>query len=117
MVVFGILAGIALGQMAQERKAALLQAMDAFNEAMGRVSKMIVRLSPYGLFTIAAVSAGQMRIDDLLRLQVWLHFYIGATLLFTLWILPALVSRFTAVPYMRFLRPDEQRHRDGGSRG
>jgi len=104
VVVFGILAGIALGQMAQERKAALLQAMDAFNEAMGRVSKMIVRLSPYGLFTIAAVSAGQMRIDDLLRLQVWLHFYIGATLLFTLWILPSLVSRFTGVPYMRFLR-------------
>jgi len=45
-----------------------------------------------------------MRIDDLLRLQVWLHFYIGATLIFTLWILPSLVSRFTTVPYVRFLR-------------
>ena len=49
VVLFGILAGVALGQMRDERKAPLLQAMTAFNEAMSRVSRIILRLTPFGL--------------------------------------------------------------------
>ena len=104
VVLFGILAGIALGQMPDERKAVLLQALEAFNEAMGRVSRMILKLTPFGLFAIAAVTAGAVRLDDLLRLQIWFHFYAGGTLLLTLWILPALVAQLHAVPTRRFLR-------------
>jgi Na+/H+-dicarboxylate symporter/ABC-type amino acid transport substrate-binding protein len=103
VVLFGILAGVALGQIPDERKALLLQALETFNDAMARVSRMILRLTPYGLFAIAAVTAGQIRGDDLMRLQVWFAYYAGGALLLTLWVLPSLVSRFTPVPYGRFL--------------
>jgi Na+/H+-dicarboxylate symporter/ABC-type amino acid transport substrate-binding protein len=104
VVVFGILAGVALGQMTGEKKHVLLQAVSAVNEAMARVSHMILGLTPYGLFAIAAVTAGEIRLEDLLRLQVWFYLYAGGTLLFTLWVLPSLVARLTAVPYAQFLR-------------
>lgn len=104
VVLFGILAGVAVGQMSSERKSVLLDVLAAFNEAMARISRMILRLTPFGLFAIAAVTAGELQIADLVRLQVWLHFYIGGTLLLTLWILPSLVARITSVPYARFLR-------------
>jgi len=104
VVLFGILAGLAVGQIRDERKAVLLQALEAFNEAMGRVSRMILRLTPYGLFAISAVTAGEIRLEDLLRLQIWFHFYAGGALLLTLWVLPALVDRFTPIRYGRFLK-------------
>jgi Na+/H+-dicarboxylate symporter/ABC-type amino acid transport substrate-binding protein len=103
VVLFGILAGVALGQMTGEKKTALLQTLAAFNEAMARVSRMILRLTPYGLFAIAAVTAGELHLDDVLRLQLWFHFYAGGTLLITLWVLPSLVARLTDVSYGQFL--------------
>jgi Na+/H+-dicarboxylate symporter/ABC-type amino acid transport substrate-binding protein len=104
VVVFGILAGLALGQMRGPNKEILLNALSAFNEAMARVSRMILGLMPYGLFAIAAVTAGELRVEDLLRLQIWFHLYAGGTLLFTLWLLPALVARTTGIGHRRFLR-------------
>jgi Na+/H+-dicarboxylate symporter/ABC-type amino acid transport substrate-binding protein len=103
VVLFGILAGVALGQMTGEKKATLLHALAAFNEAMARVSRMILRLTPYGLFAIAAVTAGELHFEDVLRLQLWFHFYAGGTLLITLWVLPSLVARLTDVSYGRFI--------------
>jgi Na+/H+-dicarboxylate symporter/ABC-type amino acid transport substrate-binding protein len=103
VVIFGILAGVALGQTTNPGKEVLLQALSAFNAAMARVSRMILSLTPYGLFAIAAVTAGEIRIEDVLRLQVWFYLYAGGTLLFTLWVLPKLAERFTGVPAARFL--------------
>jgi Na+/H+-dicarboxylate symporter/ABC-type amino acid transport substrate-binding protein len=104
VVLFAILAGVALGQMGGERKQTLLATLEAFNEAMARVSGIILRLTPIGLFAIAASTMGQIRLDDLIRLQVWFHFYIGVTLLATFWLLPGLVATLTTVPFGRFLR-------------
>ncbi len=104
VVLFGILAGVALGQMRDERKAPLLHVMTAFNEAMSRVSRIILHLTPFGLFAIAAVTAGEIQLADLLRLQLWLHFYAGGALLLTLWVLPTLVARFTPVPARRMMQ-------------
>lgn len=104
VVLFGILAGLALGQMTSERKQVLLNALGAFNEAMARVSRMILRVTPIGLFAIAAVTAGSVRLQELLRLQIWFHFYAGVTLLMSFWFLPGLVALLTPIPYGRFLR-------------
>jgi Na+/H+-dicarboxylate symporter/ABC-type amino acid transport substrate-binding protein len=103
VVLFGILAGLALGQMASERKQVLLNALGAFNETMARVSRMILRVTPIGLFAIAAVTAGTVRVQELLRLQIWFHFYAGVTLLMSFWFLPGLVALLTPIPYTRFL--------------
>jgi Na+/H+-dicarboxylate symporter/ABC-type amino acid transport substrate-binding protein len=103
VVLFGILAGVALGQMTGEKKATLLNALAAANEAMARVSRMILKLTPYGLFAIAAVTTGEIHVEDVLRLQLWFHFYLGGTLLLTLWVLPSLVARLTDVSHGRFI--------------
>ena len=103
VVLFGILAGVALGQMTGEKKDVLLHSLAAFNEAMARVSRLILGLTPYGLFAIAAVTAGEIRVEDVLRLQVWFWFYAGGAFLLTLWVLPALVARLTDVAYGRFV--------------
>jgi Na+/H+-dicarboxylate symporter/ABC-type amino acid transport substrate-binding protein len=103
VVLFAVLTGLAVGQMSDERKAPFLRVLDGFNEAMARVSDIILRLTPIGLFAIAAVTAGETRVDQLLRLQLWLHLYVGGALLMTFWVLPRLVARFTPIPYGRFL--------------
>jgi Na+/H+-dicarboxylate symporter/ABC-type amino acid transport substrate-binding protein len=103
VVLFGILAGLALGQMRGERKRALLETVDAFNEAMGRISRMIVQLTPYGLCAIAAVTAGEIRFAEFIRLQMWIVLYAGTALLMTFWVLPGLVMMLTPVKYGRFL--------------
>jgi Na+/H+-dicarboxylate symporter len=103
VVLFGILTGVAIGRMDAERKAPLLHTVQAFNEAMTRVSRMVLALTPFGLFAIAAVTAGELRLSDLMRLQIWFHFYAGGALLLTLWVLPAIVARATPVPHGRFL--------------
>lgn len=104
VVLFGVLAGVALGQVQPARKAMLLQALDAFNEAMTRVSRMILRLTPAGLFATTAVTAGSIHVEDVVRLQVWLCYYAGGALLLTMWVLPGLVARLTDVRYAAFLR-------------
>lgn len=103
VVLFGILAGVALGQMQGERKQTLLFTLEAFNEAMARISRMILRLTPIGLFAMVAVTAGELRIEDVVRLQVWLHFYAGGAVLLTFVLLPVLVTRLTGIPYRRFV--------------
>jgi Na+/H+-dicarboxylate symporter len=64
---------------------------------------LILRLTPFGLFAIAAVTAGHIRSEDVMRLQVWFHLYVGGTVLLTLGVLPSLVARFTSIRYGRFL--------------
>ena len=116
VVLFGILAGVALGQM-DERKIVCCESLDVFNEAMARVSRLILRITPFGLFAVAAVTAGEIRFEDLLRLEVWLHYYAGGAFILTLWVLPALVARFTPVPHVHFLNEHAHRHHHRGRSG
>ena len=104
VVLFGILAGGALSGMSAEHKRPLLSVVDAFNEAMGRISRAIIVTTPIGLFAMSAAAAGTMRVEEFVRLQVWFVVYIGAACLISLWLLPALVALLTPVPYGRFVR-------------
>ena len=104
VVLFGILAGASLSGMSAARKRPLLDVVDAFNEAMGRVSRAIIVTTPVGLFAMSAAAAGTMRVEEFVRLQVWFVVYIGSACLISLWLLPALVALLTPVPYGRFIR-------------
>ncbi len=104
VVLFGILAGASLSGMSAERKRPLLAVVDAFNEAMGRISRAIIVTTPIGLFAMAAAAAGTMRVEEFVRLQVWFVVYIGSACLVSLWLLPALVALLTPVPYWQFVR-------------
>jgi Na+/H+-dicarboxylate symporter/ABC-type amino acid transport substrate-binding protein len=104
VVLFGILAGAALSGMSAAQKRPLLTVVEAFNEAMGRISRAIIVTTPLGLFAMSAAAAGAMRVEEFLRLQVWFVVYIGSACLISLWLLPALVALLTPVPYGRFVR-------------
>ena len=57
----------------------------------------MTRLTPYGLFAIAAMAAGTLSLEQLGRLQVYLVAYVAVALLVSLWVLPGLVAALTPI--------------------
>jgi Na+/H+-dicarboxylate symporter len=95
VVLFSVVVGIAL--IGVERKERLLDVLDAATEAVSRATRAIVRLTPYGLFAIAAAAAGTLNLEQLGRLQVYLLAYVAIGLLVSLWVLPGLVAALTPI--------------------
>ena len=62
MVFFSILVGVAL--ISVEDKQGLLPLFDGLAAAMSRINAVIVQLTPFGIFAIAAAAAGTMTIEE-----------------------------------------------------
>jgi Na+/H+-dicarboxylate symporter len=95
VVLFSVIVGVAL--IGVEQKHALIGILDTIKAALARATRFIVMLTPYGLFAIAATTAGTMSLDQVGRLQVYLIGYCLAALLVALWVLPGLVSALTPI--------------------
>jgi Na+/H+-dicarboxylate symporter len=96
VVLFSIVVGVAL--IGVPRRQALLDVLDVAASALSRAMRFVVRLTPYGIFAIAATTAATLRIDQAGRLQIYLLAYGAFALLLTLWMLPGLVSALTPIP-------------------
>jgi Na+/H+-dicarboxylate symporter len=96
VVLFSVVVGVAL--IGVERKETLLDVMRVAATAVSRATRLAVRLTPYGLFAIAATTAGTLNIEQLGRLQVYLITYSAVALLVALWVLPALIATLTPIP-------------------
>lgn len=96
VVLFSVIVGVAL--IGVPRKRALLDVLAVAGDALSRATRFIVQLTPYGLFAIAATTAGTLSIEQLGRLQIYLVAYVLVALLVGLWVLPALVSALTPIP-------------------
>jgi Na+/H+-dicarboxylate symporter/ABC-type amino acid transport substrate-binding protein len=101
VVLFSIAVGLAL--MGIERKGPLITAFEILEEALKRVMTFIVRLTPIGIFAIAASTAGTMNIDQLSGLQVYIVAYAIAALLMTFGVLPAVVMLLTPLTYREII--------------
>jgi Na+/H+-dicarboxylate symporter/ABC-type amino acid transport substrate-binding protein len=97
VVLFSIAIGLAL--MGIESKAPLIAAFDVMEDALKRVTKFVSRLTPLGIFAIAANTAGTMNMDQLSRLQVYIVTDIVAALGITFGLLPALIMVLTPLGY------------------
>jgi Na+/H+-dicarboxylate symporter len=97
VVLFSILLGVAL--MGIKDKEALLGGLSAAAAALVKVTGIIVKLTPVGVFAISASAAGTMTIDEFGRLQVYLVTFNLAALLLTFGILPLLVMAVTPFKY------------------
>ncbi len=97
VVLFSVLVGVAL--IGIEAKDALIDNLTVLVSALSRVTHFVVRLTPIGIFAIAASAAGTMSIEEFGRLQVFLVTYVVASLLVTFWILPGLVTALTPLTY------------------
>jgi Na+/H+-dicarboxylate symporter/ABC-type amino acid transport substrate-binding protein len=95
VVLFSVLFGAVL--IGVERKQVLLDVLGIVGDALSRLTRFITRLTPYGLFAIAATAAGTLSFEQLGRLQVYLISYVLVALLVSLWVLPGLVAALTPI--------------------
>jgi Na+/H+-dicarboxylate symporter/ABC-type amino acid transport substrate-binding protein len=101
VVLFSIIVGVAL--IAVPGKERLIDVLQLAGAAVSKATALIVRLTPYGLFAVAAVAAGTLGPEDFQRIQVYLVAYIAIALFLSLWVLPGLVAALTAIPYRAVL--------------
>ncbi len=102
VVLFSIILGIAL--MGVERKQGLIDLLHVAADALSRATRFVSRLTPYGLFAIAATAAGTLSLDELERLEIYLLAYCLAATLVSLWVLPGLVAAVTPIPARAIFR-------------
>ena len=95
VVLFSVVVGVAM--IAVPRKEIVLEPLTVAANALSRATRFIVSLTPYGLFAIAATTAGTLSLEQLGRLQVYLVAYVVVALLVSLWVLPGLVAALTRI--------------------
>ena len=102
VVLFSGLLGVAL--MGIENKDAMLTMLEVLEKMLRRANRLSSRLTPLGLFAIAAVTVGTVDREQMGRLRVFLVGYAAMSLLLALWILPGLVACLTPIPVRRILQ-------------
>jgi Na+/H+-dicarboxylate symporter len=97
IVLFSCALGIAL--IGVDDKAPALALLRTLDRAIGRVTKFVIGLTPYGVFAIAAVAAGTMDPAMLGRLEVYFVTFAAASLLLAFVVLPLCVMAVTPFSY------------------
>ena len=97
VVLFSILFGVVL--MGIKEKEPLIHALEVAADALIRVTNLIVKLTPYGVFAISAAAAGTMTVEEFGRLQVYFITFNLAALFLTFWVLPMLLTAVTPFKY------------------
>ncbi len=97
VVLFSIAVGVAL--IAVPRKDTLLESLAVLTDALMKVAGFVVKLTPLGVFAIAASAAGTMTVGELSKLQVYLVSFNLISVFIAFWVLPALVAVVTPFRY------------------
>jgi Na+/H+-dicarboxylate symporter len=101
VVVFGVAVGISL--IGIKEKQHLLQPLSTLLDALIRITQFVVKLTPIGVFALAASAAGTMTLEEFSRLQVYLLTYAVGALLLTFVLVPMLISSVTPFRYREIL--------------
>lgn len=101
IVVFCVFLGFALNSI--DKKETFLNVFAILAQALSRVTQMIIKTAPLGVFALTAVAAGTLTFDQLQRLQVYFVCYIFMALLFTFAILPAIIGCVTPFTYRQII--------------
>jgi len=101
VVVFCICVGIAFIGIA--RKQSVIEPMRVMLDAMSRVTLWIAKLTPYGVFAIAASAAGTITVEEMGRLQAYMIIYISAAFILSFVVLPLAVTAVTPFSYREIL--------------
>lgn len=97
VVLFSVILGVAL--IGVEKKQALLDTLAVAGAALARATRLVVRLTPFGLFAVAAHAAGTMSVEQIARIEVYLVTYVLLACLAALWIIPGLISALTPIRF------------------
>jgi Na+/H+-dicarboxylate symporter/ABC-type amino acid transport substrate-binding protein len=102
VVVFSILVGIAL--IGIPDNTALLEPLKVFHAAMMKITGIVAKLAPIGVFALIASAAGTLAIEDLTRLQVYIIVYALISLVLSLIILPGIITVFTPFSFKHIIK-------------
>jgi Na+/H+-dicarboxylate symporter/ABC-type amino acid transport substrate-binding protein len=97
VVVFSLGLGIAL--MSIPDKARLLDPLDVVVEALAKLNKLVLKLTPIGIFAIVAHATGTTDPGQFRLIQGYLLTYAVAAIVLSFVVLPALVSAITSLPF------------------
>lgn len=97
VVLFSACVGLAV--MRIPGKMSLLQNLRLLKQGLVQVNTAIVRLTPIGVFAISANAAGTLRIDEVLKLPVYMQVYGLMVVLLAFWIIPLFVACLTPFSY------------------
>jgi Na+/H+-dicarboxylate symporter len=97
VVLFSCAVGVAL--IGLPRKRGLLTALRTLEQAIVQVTQFVIRTTPLGVFAIAAVAAGTLDLDTLLRLKAYFLLFAVGSLLLTFGVLPLVVTALTPLRY------------------
>lgn len=101
VVLFSIFIGVAL--IGVKEKNGITQPLSILSEALMKISKYIVYLTPIGVFAISASAAGTMTVEEFGKLQVYFIAFLLGILLLTFLILPLMVGALTPFKYRDIL--------------
>lgn len=102
VTVFSILFGAVLMRIPNKRN--LLDSLDTVIETLTGLNRALLKLSPVGIFALVANAAGEMRLSELGRLEVYLIAYFVMGLILFFLVLPLLLSAFTPFRYREIMR-------------
>src|SRR5262249_46765247 len=102
VVIFCIFYGVALQTI--KDKAPLLSMLETIRLASLRFWNWIVRLAPFGVFALFAVTAGTTAVTDLMNMSLYLVLFLLGTCVLTFWVLPALISALAPVGHREVIR-------------
>jgi Na+/H+-dicarboxylate symporter/ABC-type amino acid transport substrate-binding protein len=97
VVLFSIVVGV--GLMKVPNNSAFINSLDIINKALNQVNKLVIKLTPIGVFAIAAATVGTVSWAHLARLQTYLLVYTVVVMIVTLWVLPAFIAAVTPFRY------------------
>jgi ABC-type amino acid transport substrate-binding protein len=100
-VLFSILLGVGISGLPGND--GLLRAMNVLADGLNRINKMVIRLTPVGVFAIAAGTAGTISLDEVGRLQAYIITYTVLALALAFVVLPLLVAAVTPFRYRDLL--------------
>ena len=95
VVLFSIFLGIGISKI--ENKEGLLSGLDVLGEGLNHINKMVIKLTPFGVFAIAAYNAGTMTFEEIQRLHAYIIIYSVAVLLLGFYWIPLLITSFTSI--------------------
>ncbi|MGI9455783.1 MAG: cation:dicarboxylate symporter family transporter, partial [Aeoliella sp.] len=104
VVLFSVAMGIALIPM-EEKKQPILAVLDTLTDVFMSIASFVVRLAPIGVFALVGVAAGTMRVEEFVRLQVYIYSYVAVALLLTIWVVPGVVTVLLPISYRKLMRP------------
>lgn len=102
VVLFCILFGIGLINF--DGKQGLIDQLQVSARSLHKVNGMVVQLTPYGIFAIAAHASGTIPLREFERLEAYYLVLAATIVLMTFVVLPLLVSSFTPIRYRDVIR-------------